>query len=72
LDKVKNSHIFLAYGLGAKMSLYEKIIAVYPELLETPEEFVNGSIRLQNDGDGDYVAKWEYEKPLPKGMKIGQ
>jgi hypothetical protein len=54
------------------MSLYEKIIAVYPELLETPEEFVNGSIRLQNDGDGDYVAKWEYEKPLPKGMKIGQ
>jgi len=54
------------------MSLYEKIIAEYPELLEMPDEFVNGSIRLQNDGDGDYIAKWEYSKPLPKGLKIGQ
>jgi hypothetical protein len=53
------------------MSLYEKIIAEYPELEGSPE-FINGSIRLQNDGDGDYIAKWEYSKPLPKGLKIGK
>ena len=47
-------------------SLYEEIIAVYPEL-ENSEELVRGSIRLQNDSDGtgDYIAKWEYSKPVP-------
>lgn len=47
-------------------SLYEEIIAVYPEL-ENTDEFAKGSIRLQNDSDGtgDYIAKWEYPKPVP-------
>jgi len=47
------------------MTLYEKIIAIYPELavvdlLQNP--FVNGTITLQNDSDGkgDYIAKWEH------------
>jgi hypothetical protein len=49
------------------MSLYEQIIAVYPELTDSTE-FINGCIRLQNDGDGDYIAKWEYSKPLPDSL----
>ena len=44
------------------MTLYEKIIAIYPEL--TPADFMSpiGVIRLQNDSDGrgDYIAKWEH------------
>jgi hypothetical protein len=57
------------------MDLYSQIIAVYPELKITAEndEFRNGSIRLQDDGDGiQYIAKWEYSKPLPAGLKVGK
>ena len=41
------------------MTLYEKIIAIYPEL--KPEDFYT-VIMLQNDSDGrgDYIAKWEH------------
>ncbi len=43
------------------MTLYEKIITIYPEL--TNNDFsIRGTIRLQNDSDGkgDYIAKWEH------------
>lgn len=50
------------------MTLYEKIIAEFPEL-EGSAEFISGCIRLQNDGENDYIAKWEYEKPLPKSLE---
>lgn len=43
------------------MNLYEKIIAIYPEL--TSEDFgLIGSIRLQDDSDGKgpYIAKWNH------------
>lgn len=41
------------------MTLYEKIMALYPELQQ--QDFVD-IIRLQNDSDGrgDYIAKWEH------------
>lgn len=57
------------------MNLYEQIIATYPELVPTAtkDEFYNGSIELRDDGDGiAYIAKWEYSKPLPEGMKVGK
>ena len=40
--------------------LHEKIISLYPELLEF--DFTSGVITLQNDSDGkgDYIAKWEH------------
>ncbi len=55
------------------MSLYTEIIAALPELEElflSKDE----TIILQNDSDGagDYIAKWEYSKPLPNGMKVGK
>jgi hypothetical protein len=42
------------------MTLYEKIIALYPEL--STYDFAFGAIRLENDSDGkgDYIAKWEH------------
>jgi hypothetical protein len=41
------------------MTLYEKIMALYPDL--TAQNFMT-VIRLQNDSDGrgDYIAKWEH------------
>jgi hypothetical protein len=41
------------------MTLYEKIMALYPEL--TTQDFMT-VITLQNnsDGKGDYIAKWEH------------
>ena len=55
------------------MTLYETIIAAYPEL-EGTQDFMNGTIILQNDSDGagDYVLLWNYEKPLPDGLKLGK
>lgn len=58
------------------MSLYDQIVAIYPELTITQEsdEFgPKGSIELCDDGDGvPYIAKWNYSKPIPKGMKLGK
>jgi hypothetical protein len=42
------------------MTLYEKIIAIYPELVNY--DFATGDIILQNDsdGNGDYIKLWEH------------
>jgi hypothetical protein len=42
------------------MNLYEKILAIYPEL--ATYDFVNGAITLRNDSDGkgDYIAFWNH------------
>jgi hypothetical protein len=55
------------------MSLYKDLIAALPEL-EDSKAFFDGTIILQNDSDetGDYIAKWDYSKPLPKGFKVGK
>jgi hypothetical protein len=55
------------------MTIYEQIIATYSELTEI-DFGPNGSIRLQDDSDGSgpYIAKWEYSKPIPKGLKLGK
>lgn len=41
------------------MTLYEKIIALYPDL--QPQDFMT-VIRLQNDSDGkgDYIKEWNH------------
>jgi len=44
---------------GCVMTLYEKIMAIYPSL--TPRDFVT-NVDLQNDSDGkgDYIASWNH------------
>ena len=46
------------------MTLYDKIMALYPSL--TQQDFLT-VITLQNDSDGksDYIAKWDHPT-LPK------
>jgi len=53
-------------------NLYADIVAEYPELEDI--RLFDKYIVLQNDsdGEGDYVAKWEYAKPLPEGLKLGK
>jgi hypothetical protein len=47
------------------MTLYNKIITIYPSL--NNEDFLpsRGTILLQNDGQGDYIASWTNELPQP-------
>ena len=55
------------------MELFDKIIAIYPEL--TAEDFgIRGTIMLQDDSDGlgAFIAKWDYSKPIPDGLKLGK
>lgn len=55
------------------MTLYEQIINIYPEL--SADDFgLRGTIKLQNDSDGagDYIADWNYSKPIPDGLKLGK
>ena len=53
------------------MTLYEKIIALYPEL--STFDLASGIITLQNDSDGkgDYIAKWEHTLPRPTDKQLG-
>jgi hypothetical protein len=51
--------------------LYDKIMALYPELNQ--QDFIT-VIRLQNDsdGNGDYIAKWEHPTfPRPTDEELG-
>lgn len=53
------------------MNLFEIITEAYPEL--TAADF-RRTIVLQDDADGQgaYIAKWEYSKPIPDGLKLGK
>ena len=54
------------------MTLYEKIIALHPSL--TSEDFLSSkaTILLQNEGHGDYIAKWDHPTlPRPTKEQLG-
>ena len=54
------------------MTLYEKIMALYPDL--QPQDFLT-VIRLQNDsnGKGDYIAAWNHPvHPKPTDEQLSQ
>lgn len=55
------------------MSLYDQIISVYSEL-DSSYFGSFGLIELNDDSDGlgAYIAKWDYSKPIPSGMKLGK
>jgi hypothetical protein len=35
---------------------------------------LEGSILLRDDSDGQgaYIAKWDYSKPIPEGLSLGK
>ena len=55
------------------MELWEEIIAAYSQIKPT-DNFENLGIFLKDDSDGQgaYIAKWDYEQPIPDGMKVGK
>lgn len=55
------------------MSIYETIIAEYPELSGS-KAFIDGTITLRNDSDGvgDYIEEWNYDQPIPSGLSVGK
>jgi hypothetical protein len=42
------------------MTLYDKIIILYPSLTNNDFSPKNGTIVLQNDGEGDYIKSWNH------------
>lgn len=53
--------------------LIDEIMNIYPEL--TQEDFLpSGKIKIADDSDGtgEFIEKWEYSKPIPKGFKLGK
>ena len=55
------------------MDFYTKIVEAYPELTDADFMPGLGKILLKDDGDGiQYIAKWNYSKPIPEGLKLGK
>ena len=53
------------------MTLYDKIMAIYPQLEQ--QDFLT-TIRLQNDSDGkgDYISQWNHPTlPKPTDEQLG-
>jgi hypothetical protein len=53
------------------MELNEIIKNAYPELVEKDFRTVI-ILRNDSDGAGDYIERWDYEKPIPEGLKLGK
>jgi hypothetical protein len=55
------------------MELWQKIIEAYPEINAT-DDFQRLGIYLQDDSDGQgaYIAKWEYSEPIATGLSLGK
>jgi hypothetical protein len=55
-------------------NLTEQLIDAFPELAENFSAFHPDRIYLRNDSDGagDYIKSWNYEKPIPDGLKLGK
>jgi hypothetical protein len=55
------------------MSLFDELVEIYPELTKANFDPETGSITLKDDGDGiQYIAKWDYDQPIPDGHKLGK
>ena len=49
------------------MTLYDKLIKLYPSLTQDDFSPIDGTIVLQNDSDGkgDYIKSWTNSNPQP-------
>jgi hypothetical protein len=54
------------------MSLYDKIIKLYPSLTQADFNPFTGTIMLQNDSDGkgDYIKSWTNSNPKPTAEQL--
>jgi hypothetical protein len=54
------------------MDLWTTIYETYPELEAIVTPFAPVVLQDDSDGAGAYIAKWEYSKPIPDGLKLGK
>jgi hypothetical protein len=52
------------------MTLYDKIISLYPELTTADFSSFGATIQLQNDGQGDYIKSWSNHNPEPTAAQL--
>ena len=54
------------------MTLYKKILQIYPQLIEADFYPFGGTIALQNDSDGkgDYIKEWNNPLPRPTDEQL--
>ena len=50
------------------MALVDLICEKY-NLEYSSKEFADGTIVLQNDGDGDYIKEWNYDQELDSDLQ---
>jgi XkdW protein len=53
------------------MDIIKIIKETYPEL-EGKDYETKLLVQDDCDGQGAYIAKWEYSKPIPEGLKLGK
>ncbi len=54
-------------------NIFDIVTNIYPELTDKDFDPKNGVILLFDDGDGiQYIAKWDFSKPIPDGLKLGK
>jgi hypothetical protein len=53
------------------MNLDETIKSHYPQITDN-DFFKTIILRDDSDGLGAYIAKWDYSKPIPEGLKLGK
>ena len=56
------------------MEIKENLLAAMPSLTDKDFSPLLDIIVLQDDSDGQgpFIAKWEYSEPLPEGFKVGK
>lgn len=56
------------------MTIIDIIKENYPEVDASFFVGTNPKILVQDDSDGlgPYIAKWEYDKPIPDGLTLGK
>jgi len=52
------------------MTLYDKIINIYPSLIQDDFSLEKGTILLQNDGQSDYIKSWTNSNPQPTQAQL--
>ena len=53
------------------MTIIETIKEVYPEL-EGKDFESKVLVQDDSDGQGAYIAQWNYSKPIPEGLTLGK
>jgi hypothetical protein len=54
------------------MDLWKIILETYPEVKDILTPFAPIVLQDDADGEGAYIAKWDYSKPIPDGLKLGK